>query len=102
MTLRLGDEVSGLEPIADERGDRVKIMLASGKQITTEKALYSIGRTGATQDLQLLAAGLETDKRGRLIVNVSYQTAIPHIYAVGDVIRIPESGVDVVRHLRGT
>lgn len=89
LTLRLGEEVSGLEPISDERGERVKIILASGKQITTEKALYSIGRTGATQDLQLSAAGLETDKRGRLVVNESYQTAVPHIYAVGDVIGFP-------------
>ena len=64
-------------------------MLNSGKQITTKKALYSIGRTGATQDLQLQAAGLETDNRGRLKVNESYQTAVPHIYAVGDVIGFP-------------
>jgi NAD(P) transhydrogenase len=89
LTLRLGEEVSGLQPIADERGERVKIMLASGKQITTEKALYSIGRTGATQDLQLTAAGLETDPRGRLNVNEFYQTSVPHIYAVGDVIGFP-------------
>ena len=89
MTLRLGEEVSGLETVEDERGPRVKILLKSGKQITTEKALYSIGRTGATQDLQLQAAGLETDNRGRLTVNESYQTTVPHIYAVGDVIGFP-------------
>jgi NAD(P) transhydrogenase len=89
VTLRLGEEVSGIEPIADEHGARVKIHLASGKQIITEKALYSIGRTGAIQELNLPAAGLSPDARGRLSVNASYQTEVPHIYAVGDLIGFP-------------
>ena len=90
VTLRLGESVSGIEPIADdEHGPRVKILLASGKQVITEKALHSVGRTGATGRLELAAAGLETDDRGRLRVNTNYQTAVPHIYAVGDVIGFP-------------
>lgn len=89
LTLRLGEEVSGLETSTDERGDRVKILLASGKQIVAEKALYSIGRTGATRDLRIEAAGLKTDSRDRLTVNESYQTEVPHIFAVGDVIGFP-------------
>jgi NAD(P) transhydrogenase len=89
VTLRLGEEVSGIEPIADEHGARVNIHLASGKQIITEKALYSIGRTGAIQDLNLPAAGLAADARGRLSVNAVYQTEVPHIYAVGDLIGFP-------------
>jgi NAD(P) transhydrogenase len=89
VTLRLGEEVSGIEPIADEHGARVNIHLASGKQIITEKALYSIGRTGAIQDLNLPAAGLAADARGRLGVNADYQTEAPHIYAVGDLIGFP-------------
>ncbi|MBV9280719.1 MAG: FAD-dependent oxidoreductase, partial [Chloroflexi bacterium] len=63
--------------------------LRSGKQIVTEKALHSVGRVGATADLNLAAAGLEPDKRGRLNVNEHYQTSVPHIYAVGDVIGFP-------------
>jgi NAD(P) transhydrogenase len=89
VTLRLGEEVSGIEPFEDEHGERVRIHLASGKQIVTEKALHSIGRTGATRKLNLPAAGLEADSRGRLKVNANYQTAVPHIYAVGDVIGFP-------------
>ncbi len=89
VTLRLGEEVSGLEPLQDERGQRVRIHLASGKQIITEKALYSIGRTGATDSLNLPAAGLAADDRGRMRVNEHYQTATPTIYAVGDVIGFP-------------
>lgn len=89
VTMRLGEEVSGIEPFEDERGPRVRIHLASGKQITTQKALYSIGRTGATDALNLDAAGLEADERGRLKVNEAYQTEKPNIYAVGDVIGFP-------------
>ena len=80
---------ASIEPIHDEHGDRVRIHLASGKQIITEKALYSIGRTGATAELNLAGAGLAADDRGRLKVNDHYQTAVPHIYAVGDVIGFP-------------
>ena len=89
VTLRLGEEVNGIEPTDDERGDRVRIRLASGKQIVTEKALYSIGRTGSTKALCLPAAGLSADERGRIAVNSHYQTEVPHIYAVGDVIGFP-------------
>ena len=88
-TLRLGEEVSRIEPIEDQRGERVKIHLASGKQIVTEKALYSIGRTGNTRNLNLEAAGLSADERGRIAVNSSYQTSVPNIYAAGDVIGFP-------------
>lgn len=90
VTLRLGEEVSGLELIDDDNhGQRVKIHLASGKQIVTESALHSIGRTGATDKLNLEAAGLAADDRGRLKVNAHYQTGVPHVYAVGDVIGFP-------------
>jgi NAD(P) transhydrogenase len=87
--LRLGEEVDTIEPTTDEHGDRVKIHLASGKQVITEMALYSIGRTGATRSLNIEAAGLETDERGLLKVNEHYQTNTPNIYAVGDVIGFP-------------
>jgi NAD(P) transhydrogenase len=87
VTLRLGEEVSGIERCDDDL--RVKIHLASGKQIVTDKALYSIGRSGATSKLSLAAAGVEPDDRGRLKVNANYQTNQPHIYAVGDVIGFP-------------
>jgi NAD(P) transhydrogenase len=90
VTLRLREEVSGLELYQDpNRGQRVKIHLASGKHIVTDAALHSIGRTGATEKLNLAAAGIKTDDRGRLKVNAQYQTETPHIYAVGDVIGFP-------------
>ncbi len=89
LTLRLGEEVSGIEPIEDEHGPRVRIHLASGKQIVTDKALYSIGRTAATASLNLESVGLKADDRGKLKVNEFYQTQVPYIYAVGDLIGFP-------------
>ena len=89
VTLRLDEDVSSIEPVRDEHGERVRIYLASGKQVVAEKALYSIGRTGNTSKLNLAAAGLEADERGRLEVNDQYQTKTANIYAVGDVIGFP-------------
>jgi len=87
--MRLGEEVDRIEPIHDEQGERVKIHLVSGKQIVTEMALYSIGRTGATRSLNIETVALQTDERGLLKVNGNYQTNVPNIYAVGDVIGFP-------------
>lgn len=89
VTMRFNESVHHLETVSDDHGPRVKIHLDSGKTIISEKALYSIGRTGATSRLHLERAGLEPDDRGRLVVNGSYQTKVPHIYAVGDVIGFP-------------
>ncbi len=89
LTLRLGEEVSKVETVETENGPRVHINLASGKQITAEKALYSIGRTGATDSLNLENVGIQPDSRGRLSINSNYQTNVPHIYAVGDIIGFP-------------
>ncbi|HTS02464.1 MAG TPA: Si-specific NAD(P)(+) transhydrogenase [Thermoanaerobaculia bacterium] len=85
-TLRLGEEVA---TVAVERPGRVAATLKSGKKIASGLLLYSVGRVGATAPLNLAAAGLQADERGRLEVNEAYQTAQPHIYAVGDVIGFP-------------
>ena len=89
LVLRQGEEVKNVETVETANGTRVHIELASGKQITAEKALYSIGRTGATESLNLESVGLKPDPRGRLKVNENYQTEVPHIYAVGDIIGFP-------------
>ena len=89
MTIWLGETVTSIERVENGSGVHVRIRLASGKQVSAEKALYSIGRTGATAGLNLPAAGLEADERGRLKVNSDYQTEVPHIFAAGDVIGFP-------------
>jgi NAD(P) transhydrogenase len=85
-TLRLGEEVA---LAAVDRPGHVAVTLKSGKKIGADLLLYSVGRVGATGPLNLAAAGLEADDRGRLKVNDSYQTVQPHIYAVGDIIGFP-------------
>jgi len=89
VTLWLNEKVQGIEPYDNDHGGGVTLHLESGKKIVSEKALYSIGRTGATERLNLAAAGLSADDRGRLKVNEHYQTDAPHIYAAGDVIGFP-------------
>ena len=86
IVLRLGEAVTRVF-VEDEH--RVVTELESGKRIISEALLYSVGRQGATAPLNLKAAGLQTDKRGRIKVNECYQTEVDHIYAVGDVIGFP-------------
>ncbi len=89
MTLHLGEEVQGVEQYDDERGEHVRIRLASGKQIVTQKALYSIGREGAVRTLGRDNIGLEADRRGRISIDGNYQTSVANLYAVGDLIGFP-------------
>ena len=63
--------------------------LASGKQIPADTVMYSAGRQGQTDRLDLPNAGLEADSRGRIFVDDQFQTKVDHIYAVGDVIGFP-------------
>ena len=69
--------------------DGVIIHLKSGKKMRADCLLYANGRTGNTDKLNLGVVGLEADSRGQLKVNRNYQTAVEHIYAVGDVIGYP-------------
>lgn len=85
-TLRLGEAVDEISILPD---GLVQATLQSGKHLRAEALLYSIGRQGATEHLGLDKIGLDVDNRGRLKVNAHYQTDIPHIYAVGDVIGFP-------------
>ena len=75
--------------IAKEADHHINVCLKHAKPIHTGTLIYAIGREGATKDLNLEAVGLKPDQRGRLYVNTHFQTAIPHIYAAGDVIGFP-------------
>ncbi len=87
MTFRLGEKVMRVG--FDEQRDRVFAELESGKRVQADVLLYAVGRQANGDQLNLEAAGLQADARGRLCVNRSLQTAVPHIYAVGDVIGFP-------------
>ena len=86
VTLRLGEEVESVEELADAT---VVANLQSKKKVSGDALLYAIGRQGAVDDLNLAAAGVEADNRGRIPVDEHYQTKVPHIYAVGDVVGFP-------------
>ena len=86
ITLRLGEDI---ESLSTEETERVDVRLASGKVVRAERILCTMGRDSNTADLCLDTISLETDSTGLLKVNEEYQTKIPHIYAVGDVIGFP-------------
>ncbi len=86
LTFRLGETVTSVAITAQAR---VQAELESGKQVRGDGLLYAVGRQGNADQLGLDNAGLSADERGRIKVNEHFQTAVPHIYAAGDVIGFP-------------
>jgi len=86
VTMRLNEEVESVEELAD---GRVAAMLVSKKRVMGDALLYAVGRQGNVDGLNLAAAGVTADERGRIHVDADYRTAQPHIFAVGDVIGFP-------------
>jgi NAD(P) transhydrogenase len=85
LVFRFGEAVTAVE----RHDGGVVVVLESGKRIATDAVFYSAGRQGATEALGLERAGLEADERGRIRVDERFRTAVPHIFAVGDVIGFP-------------
>ena len=86
VTFRLGEEVESITKNAD---GKVCASLKSGKQVWSDSLLYAVGRQGNTESLNLSAAHLKADSRGRIGVSEHFQTDQPNIYAAGDVIGFP-------------
>jgi NAD(P) transhydrogenase len=86
VTLRLGEEVESVE---EPTPGTVVANLMSKKKVSGDALLYAVGRQGNVDDLNLAAAGLEADQRGRIAVDEHYQTKVEHIYAAGDVVGFP-------------
>ena len=86
VTLRLAEEVESVEEAPD---GKVVANLESRKKIVGDALLYAVGRQGNIDGLNLAAAGIDADARGRIRVDEHYQTQVPNIYAVGDVIGFP-------------
>jgi len=85
VVFRFGEKVTA----AEKHRSGAIVHLASGKKVPADAVLYSAGRQGATDELELGNAGLEADSRGRIAVNRAYRTKARHIYAAGDVIGFP-------------
>ena len=86
VTLRLNEEVESVEETPE---GAVVANLESKKKISGDALLFAVGRQGNTDELNLSAAGIATDARGRISVDASYRTNQPHIYAAGDIIGFP-------------
>jgi NAD(P) transhydrogenase len=85
VLIRHNEEYERIEP----QDDGVVLHLKSGKKLKTSALLYANGRTGNVDGLNLEAVGLKADSRGQIAVDACYRTAVPSIYAVGDVIGPP-------------
>jgi NAD(P) transhydrogenase len=85
-TMRLNEEVESVEALPD---GKVAANLVSKKRINADALLYAVGRQGNVERLDLAAAGIEADNRGRIKVDADFRTTQPHIFAVGDVIGFP-------------
>jgi NAD(P) transhydrogenase len=105
MKLIFGQTVETVEKI----DGKCRVTLKNGRMLIAEMVLFAAGRVGATDTLNLAACGLEADNRGRLKVNPeTFQTAVPNIYAAGDVVGFPslastsmEQGRIAARHAVG-
>ena len=85
-TMRFGEDVAS---VAVDKPGRAVAILKSGKKIVSDLLLYSAGRTGARPRLKPTAVALSADDKGGLAVDDRYRTAVPHIFAAGDVIGFP-------------
>jgi len=92
--------------LKEDNGARV--VFKDGTSVEGEVVLYALGRTANVDALHLKNIGILTDSKGYIPVNALFQTTLPHIYAVGDVIGGPclgstsmEQGRLATRHAFG-
>jgi dihydrolipoamide dehydrogenase len=108
MEFFLGHKVSG----ATVKGKEVTVKAtdAKGKEVefTGDYCLVAVGRRAYTDGLNLEAAGLKADERGRIAVNDHLETSVKNIFAIGDVVRgamlahkAEEEGVLVAEYMAG-
>lgn len=69
--------------------EKLKVVMESGELLHVDMFLFAAGRNGSTRELNLEKIGISVDKRENIPVNEKYQTVVPHVYAVGDVIGFP-------------
>ena len=91
VSFKLGVKVA--ECRGDAARDRVTVRLSNGETLEAESLLYVAGRQANTDTLNLAALGVSTTEDGRIEVNDQFRTAVPGIYAAGDVIGFPIEGL---------
>ncbi len=88
IQLRFGQVVEKVD-VPQDADTPIQMVLSSGTVLETDQVLVASGRTANTAGLGLEALGVKVGPRGQVEVGPTFQTAVPHIYAVGDVIGFP-------------
>jgi NAD(P) transhydrogenase len=86
VTFHLGRTTKSIRRVS---GRGIVTTLDDGREIDAEKVLASSGRGGWTAGMGLEAIGVGVDKRGTIKVDDDFRTAVPNVYAAGDVIGFP-------------
>jgi len=89
ITFRLGETVASITIENGASRRRAVILLESGKRVVADVALYSAGRSAATDGLGLDALGIAAGDRGKIVVDAAFRTSVPNVFAAGDVIGAP-------------
>ncbi len=82
IAFELGARVTG----ATVENGKAKVAVEGKEPFEADKVLVAVGRLPNTEGLGLERVGIETDERGGIKVDERFQTSVPGIYAVGDVI----------------
>ncbi|WP_454018844.1 dihydrolipoyl dehydrogenase [Azospirillum sp. Marseille-Q6669] len=109
MTFKLGSKVTGAK--VTNTGVTLSVEPAAGgaaEEVEADVVLVAIGRRAFTNGLGLDAVGVEMDNRGRVKIGAHFETNVPGIYAIGDVVEGPmlahkaeEEGVALAELLAG-
>ena len=104
IEFRLGSRVIAVRAA----GDGGSVECAGAEPLACDRVLLAVGRTPNTEGLQLEAAGVQLDERGRIKVDEHYRTSVGGVFAIGDVIAGPmlahkasEEGVACVELMAG-
>ncbi len=93
---------------AKVEGDHCVVKCKDADPIDCDRVLLATGRVPNSNGIGLESLGLETDKRGFLAVDEQYRTAVPSVYAIGDLIggamlahKAMEEGIVCVERMAG-
>lgn len=108
IKFHMGHGVTSVVRKGDEVTVKAKSKDGAEIELKGDYCLVAVGRRPYTEGLALENAGLKVDERGRIPVNDHLQTSVPHIYAIGDVVRgamlahkAEEEGVFVAEYMAG-
>ncbi len=89
-------------------GGKCTVKCKDAEPIQCDRVLVSAGRVPCSQDIGLESVGIETDRRGFIAVDENFQTAVPGIYAIGDLIggamlahKASEEGIVCIERIAG-